>query len=58
MGAGLVVAALHHRGVVRIATEEVEVTLDGVARRERPAGTARELARSISRRVRPVAGGA
>jgi hypothetical protein len=57
VAAGTLVAVLHHRGVVRTVTEEVEVTLDSVAHRNRPAGAIRELARSVSRRIRPAAGG-
>jgi hypothetical protein len=57
LAAGAVVAAAYHRGVVRTVTEEIEVTLDGVARRDRPAGAFRELARSVTRRIRPAADG-
>ena len=51
LGAGVVAAALHHRSVVRGVTEEVEVTLDAVARGEQPAGALSELVRSVSRRA-------
>lgn len=57
LAAGAVVAATHHRGVVRQVTEEVEVTLDGLARRDQPVGPLRELARTVTRRFRPAAGG-
>lgn len=59
LGAGVATAALRHRAVVRMVTEEVEVTLDGVARRDPPAGAVRDLMRSVSRRARlaPAADG-
>jgi hypothetical protein len=50
LGAGLLTAAWHHRSVVRDVTEEVEITLDGVAQRERPTGAVRDLVRSVSSR--------
>lgn len=56
LGAGVLVAAAHHRSVVRAAAEEVEATLDNVARRERPVGPVRGLARSMGRRIRPAPG--
>lgn len=52
LAAGLAAAALGHRAVVRRVTEDVEVTLDGVARRDAPPGAVRELVRSVSRRAR------
>jgi hypothetical protein len=55
LAGGAVVAAVHHRGVVRVVTEEVEVALDGVARRDRPVGPLRGLARTVSRGMRPPA---
>lgn len=52
LAAGVAAAALGHRAVVRRVTEDVEVTLDGVARRDAPAGAVGELFRSVSRRAR------
>jgi hypothetical protein len=49
-GAGLAVAALHHRATVREVTEEVEATLHALTRREAPEGPVRRLVRSVIRR--------
>lgn len=51
---GLASAAVAHRSTIRAVTEEVEVTLDAVARRRLPGGRVRSAVRTIARRHTPA----
>jgi hypothetical protein len=54
VAAAATAAALQHRSTVRTVTEEVEVALDALARRQEPTGAVASLVRTIGRRAAPA----